>query len=223
MPPLAAAKTAAAAAAVRIGAMSASLAVLGRPFRSADMGVLVGQITKGRLEVPEWLSADAQGFVRGLLAPVERRLGSARDGAEPVCDGASDPSHPVPTRPTPSHLVPPRPIPSHPHRISIPSQVRAAPFLRHVDFDALLLKEVRQLQDGHSPQHGAHASCNQPHPQRPRVSDAQQCVSTLYEWRCASNAVHRSRRRIYRPTASQRARAEARVARPPSSLATRAG
>jgi len=73
------------------------------PFRSADMGVLVGQITKGRLEVPEWLSADAQGFVRGLLAPVERRLGSARDGAEPV---------------------------------------RAAPFLRHVDFDALLLKEV---------------------------------------------------------------------------------
>ena len=54
------------------------------PFRSADMGILVQQIIKSRLDLPPSLSPAAVAILRGLLAPVERRLGAPPDGAASV-------------------------------------------------------------------------------------------------------------------------------------------
>ena len=60
--------------------------LLGRPpFRSADMGMLVQQIIKGRLQIPKHVSPQATSIIRGLLAgKADERLGRLPEGASMV-------------------------------------------------------------------------------------------------------------------------------------------
>ena len=60
--------------------------LIGRPpFRSADMGMLVQQIIRARIELPAGLSPESVGLIKALLQPdASQRLGAAPRGAAAV-------------------------------------------------------------------------------------------------------------------------------------------
>ena len=64
------------------------LALGRRPFRSVDMAVLVQQIVRGRFDMPDTLSTAAEGIIRGLLAPAEKRLGTPPNGSASIKSAA---------------------------------------------------------------------------------------------------------------------------------------